>query len=146
MFFYTKTASQSLSKSIIIVMVLFATLCFGCAGTRGAGALGGGSHAAMFRVDANQEVAWKAFKEVLKDDPTLFQVESITEPGVETEAIVRGKKGMYVITIWVLPQGKSMTSFEVQAGLLTATDSPTQVNLANAIAAAMNKKLTAKPR
>ena len=127
----------------IAVLMIFLS---GCAGTRATGALGGGSHAAIWDISVNYQRAWTALLDVLKDDPTLFQVDqsSVRKPTDSEEGIVQGKKGNYLITIWLVPQGKDNTRIEIQAAWGIFTDGPTQASLGMAIVNQMEKKLQAR--
>jgi hypothetical protein len=138
--YFRTTRNNVIYLAVCALFILFILLT-GCAGTRGAGALGGGQHAAMWNYDVNSKIIWKALLEVLRKDPTLFQVGEITKPDENGECIVRGKKGMYTITIWVNPQGQDSTSIEVQAAVGVLTDGPTQANLGQAIINGINKKI-----
>ena len=80
---------------ILIIFGSISCLFSGCAGTRGAGALGGSHWAAGFNIHKNIQVAWDTLLKVLKDDPTLFQVNynKIMSPTDGKEGKIQGKKG-----------------------------------------------------
>ena len=128
---------------ILIIIGLISCLFSGCAGTRGAGALGGSHWAAGFNIHKNIQVAWDTLLKVLKDDPTLFQVDynKIMSPTDGKEGKVQGEKGMFLITIFVIPQGKDNTTIDVQAGWGIFTDEAVQHSLAQAISHQMADKL-----
>jgi len=127
----------------IVIFLALTSLMVGCAGTRATGALGGGTHAAVWNFSDNYQIIWIALLDVLKDDPTLFQVNqsSIKKPIDSEEGKIQGKKGNYLITIWLVPQGKDNTRLEVQAAWGIFTDGPTQKSLGIAIVNQMEKKL-----
>ena len=130
----------------IVAFLALISLTAGCAGTRATGALGGGSHAAIWNFPVNYQRAWTALLDVLKDDATLFRVDqgSIKNPMDGEEGKIQGKKGNYLITIWLVPQGKDNTRIEIQAAWGIFTDGPTQASLGMAIVNQMEKKLQAR--
>ena len=130
---------------VIVVFFSLMSLVAGCAGTRGASALGKGQYAAAWDISVNYQRVWIALLDVLKDDPTLFQVDqsSIKNPTGGEEGNIQGKKGSYLITIWVVPEGKDNARIEIQAGWGIFTDGPTQSSLGTAIVNQIMKKLRA---
>lgn len=100
----------------------------------------------MWIFPVNYQIAWTALLDVLKDDTTLFQVDqsSVRKPTDSEEGIVQGKKGNYLITIWLVPQGKDNTRIEIQAAWGIFTDGPTQKSLGITIVNQMEKKLQAR--
>ncbi|MCR4321915.1 MAG: hypothetical protein NUV74_16465 [Candidatus Brocadiaceae bacterium] len=122
---------------ILIIFGSISCLFLGCAGTRGAGALSDSHWATGFTIHINIQVAWDTLLKVLKDDPTLFQVNynKIMRPTDGKEGKIQGKKGMSLITIFVIPQGKDNTTINVQAAdvLGFVTDESVQGDLTRAI-------------